>query len=85
MHRRPPRSRIRRPAIYSIYGQGKRVYTANDIDVLVAHIVPVDVWYVLPVAAFSPGKSLRFYPDAPCKRARFEHFRSLAPPPLILN
>ena len=61
--------------IYSIYGQGKRVYTANDIDVLVAHIVPVDVWYVLPVAAFSPGKSLRFYPDAPCKRARFEHFR----------
>jgi len=61
--------------IYAIYGQGKRVYTANDIDVLVAHIVPLDVWYVLPVAAFSPCKSLRFYPDAPCKRARFEHFR----------
>jgi hypothetical protein len=61
--------------IYSIYGQGKQVYTANDIDVLVAHIVPLDVWYVLPVAAFSPCKSLRFYPDAPCKRARFEHFR----------
>ncbi|HEY1800493.1 MAG TPA: group I intron-associated PD-(D/E)XK endonuclease [Terriglobales bacterium] len=61
--------------IYCIYGQGKRVYTANDIDVLVAHIVPVDVWYVLPVNAFSPCKSLRFYPDAPCKRARFEHFR----------
>jgi hypothetical protein len=61
--------------IYSIYGQGKRVYTANDIDVLVAHIVPLDVWYVLPVGAFSPCKSLRFYPDAPCKRARFEHFR----------
>src|SRR6185437_5192435 len=42
--------------IYAIYGQGKRVYTANDIDVLVAHIVPLDVWYVLPVAAFSPCK-----------------------------
>ena len=61
--------------IYSIYGQGKRVYTANDIDVLVAHIVPLNVWYLLPVAAFFPCKSLRFYPDAPCKRARFEHFR----------
>jgi len=71
-HRRPPYDV---QPIYSIYGQGKRVYTANDIDVLVAHIVPLDVWYVLPVAAFSPGKSLRFYPDAPCKRARFEHFR----------
>jgi hypothetical protein len=61
--------------IYSIYGQGKRVYTANDIDVLVAHIVFLDVWYVLPVNAFSPCKSLRFYPDVPCKRARFEAFR----------
>lgn len=61
--------------IYSIYGQGKQVYTSHDIDFLVAHIVPLDVWYVLPVAAFVPCKSLRFYPDAPCKRARFENFR----------
>ena len=50
--------------IYSIYGHGKRGYTPDQIDVLIVHIVPRDLWYVLPVAAYSPSKSLRFYPDA---------------------
>ena len=54
--------------IYSIYGQGKMVYTAEDIDVLVAHIIPLDIWYVLPIEAFAPCKSLRFYPHGGCKR-----------------
>ena len=61
--------------IYSIYGKGKMVYTADDIDVLIAHIIPLDVWYVLPVERFVPSKSLRFYPDGGCKRPRFEHYR----------
>ena len=61
--------------IYSIYGQGKMVYTADDIDVLVAHIIPLDIWYVLPIEAFAPCKSLRFYPQGGCKRLRFEHYR----------
>ena len=61
--------------IYSIYGQGKMVYTAEDIDVLVAHIIPLDIWYVLPIEAFAPCKSLRFYPQGGCKRPRFEHYR----------
>jgi hypothetical protein len=53
----------------------KAAYTADDIDVLVAHVVPLDVWYVLPVEVFAPSKSLRFYPDNTCPRARFEQFR----------
>jgi len=61
--------------IYAIYGQGKVVYTAEQIDVLVAHIIPKDTWYVLPVDAFAPSKSLRFYPDIECKRARWESYR----------
>jgi hypothetical protein len=61
--------------IYSIYGQGKMVYTADDIDVLVAHIIPLDIWYVLPIEAFAPCKSLRFYPQGGCKRPRFERYR----------
>jgi hypothetical protein len=61
--------------IYSIYGQGKVVYTADDIDVLAAHIVPLNVWYILPIEAFTPNKSLRFYPDNACKRARWETYR----------
>ena len=60
---------------YCIYGQGKVVYTADQIDVLVAHIIPKDTWYVLPVDAFAPCKSLRFYPGIECKRARWESYR----------
>src|SRR6184192_3062333 len=54
---------------------GKMVYTADDIDVLVAHIIPLDIWYVLPIEAFAPCKSLRFYPQGGCKRPHFEHYR----------
>jgi hypothetical protein len=61
--------------IYSIYGQGKVVYTADDIDLLAVHILPLDVWYILPIEAFTPNKSLRFYPSNHCKRARWETYR----------
>jgi hypothetical protein len=62
-------------AIHFVYGQGKVPYTLDDIDALVAHIIPKDTWYVLPVDAFAPFTSLRFYPDIECKRARWEHYR----------
>ena len=61
--------------IYSVYGQGKITYTAKDIDILVAHIVPVDAWYVLPIEAITSCTSLRFYPDIACKCARWEAYR----------
>jgi len=47
--------------------------TADDIDVLAAHVVPLDVWYA--VAALAAGTSLRLYPDDGCKTARFEKYR----------
>jgi PD-(D/E)XK endonuclease len=53
----------------------KAAYTADDIDFLVAHIIPLDLWYVVPVEALGPGMSLRFYPDGNCPRARFEQYR----------
>ena len=51
------------------------VYTAADIDVLAAHIVPLDVWYLVPAGALAQGRSLRLYPDDGCKAARFEKYR----------
>ena len=62
-------------AIYSIYGKGKAVYTADDIDLLVAHIVPLNIWYILPIEAFTPSKSLRLYPDIVTKNPRWEKYR----------
>ncbi|MGA2744460.1 MAG: group I intron-associated PD-(D/E)XK endonuclease [Candidatus Sulfotelmatobacter sp.] len=49
--------------------------TADDIDVLVAYIVPLDVWYVVPVKAFAPRKNLWFYPEGSKKGSMFEEFR----------
>ncbi len=53
----------------------KTLYTSAEIDVLIAHVVPVDVWYVVPIETIVFSKSLRLYPDASCPRARFEQFR----------
>jgi hypothetical protein len=61
--------------IYGVYGRGKSGYTAGDIDVLVVRIGPVDVYYVLPIAAVALAKNLRFYPDIECKCARWEGYR----------
>ena len=48
---------------YSITARGcTAAYTAEEIDFLAAYIVPLDLWYVIPVKAFAPRKSLRFYP-----------------------
>jgi PD-(D/E)XK nuclease superfamily protein len=61
--------------IYGVYGRGRAGYTADDVDVLVVRIGPVDVWYVLPIAAVALAKNLRFYPDIECKCARWEGYR----------
>jgi PD-(D/E)XK endonuclease len=62
----------------------KSAYTPDDIDFLVAHIIPLDVWYVVPIEAMGPGMSLRFYPEGNCKHPRFEKYREawhlLGPP-----
>jgi hypothetical protein len=61
--------------IHHVYGERKLAYTADEIDALAAHIVPLDVWYVLPVSALGSGTSLRLYPAGGCKTARFEQYR----------
>jgi hypothetical protein len=52
-------------------------YTPADIDVLVAYILPLNLWYVVPAHAFPPSASLRFYPDGNIsgRRPRFEQYR----------
>ena len=61
--------------IHFVYGKNKVVYTGDEIDVLAAHVVPLDVWYVVPVGALAAGTSLRLYPNDGCKAARFEKYR----------
>jgi PD-(D/E)XK endonuclease len=56
-------------------------YTSADIDVLVAYILPLDLWYVVPAQALPASASLRFYPNGnpSGRRPRFEQYREAWP------
>ncbi len=45
--------------------------TPRDIDLLAAYIFPLDLWYLIPVRAFSPVQGIRLRPGG---RGRFERF-----------
>jgi PD-(D/E)XK endonuclease len=53
----------------------KECYTKNQIDFLVAYIVPETTWYVLPVQVFTPRMFLSFFPHNPDSRGRYEDYR----------
>ncbi len=40
-------------------------YTPEQIDFLVAYIVPEDAWYILPIRDFAPRRHLSFFPPFP--------------------
>ncbi len=52
--------------------RSKKPYTAADIDLLAACIIPEDVWYLIPVSAFAPVTCLWLRPGS---RRKFESFR----------
>jgi PD-(D/E)XK endonuclease len=61
---------------YSITARGCTAgYTADEIDFLAAYIVPLGIWYILPVRAFAPSKCLRFYPAAENSCGQYEKYR----------
>ena len=50
-------------------------YTEDEIDFLVAHIVPEDAWLVIPVRAFTPLRTVRAYPRGDPRTSRYEQYR----------
>lgn len=61
--------------VHSTRRRGKKRYTAKEIDVVAGHVQPVDVWYLIPIAAVGRAKSLRFYPDIKSRRPMWEEYR----------
>ncbi len=45
-------------------GGSNATYTRDEIDFLVAYLIPENLWYVVPIEAFPPAKTLRFYPHS---------------------
>ncbi len=50
-------------------------YRASEIDVVIAYVVPEDSWFVIPVKAFAPRKSLRLYPKGDPRGTMYGRFR----------
>src|ERR1700685_2230013 len=62
-------------ATYTV-GKTRAVYTRADIDFLAAHVVPLDVWYIIPVEVCTPAPMLRMYPPRQAKKMRLEKYRN---------
>lgn len=60
---------------YRIKTTGNRhsLYSADEIDFLVAYIFPKDLWYVFPVAVVEQRKVMCLMPGS--KRSQFEQYR----------
>jgi hypothetical protein len=59
--------------------------TKRDIDFIAAHVVPLNIWYIIPVEVCTPQPMLRFYPHRKAKLMRLEKYReawALLDPPL---
>jgi hypothetical protein len=73
-------------ATYSV-GKGRAVYTKRDIDFIAAHVVCLDIWYIIPVEVCTPQPMLRFYPHRQAKLMRLEPYREawhLLDPPVTI-
>jgi hypothetical protein len=63
---------------YTFHAHGnahKKVYSWKDIDMLVAYVVPEDLWYVVPVSVFRRIKSMKLFPVSRRRRSKFEVYR----------
>jgi hypothetical protein len=66
---------IHRSGGFEVPGGGHHLYTEDDIDFLAAHIIPKDLWYIVPIHAFLGRPLLYFYPNKLKSRGRYEKYR----------
>ena len=61
--------------VHTARGGRKERYAAKEIDVVAAHVQPVDAWYLLPIKKVGRAMSLRFYPDIESRKPMWEEYR----------
>ena len=68
-------AREHRKSRYTVKASGDHIpYTKENIDFLVAYIVPENAWYVMPIEAINGRAGLWFYPQ-PGSKSLFEIYR----------
>jgi hypothetical protein len=50
-------------------------YVVGEIDFVLGHVVPEDAWFVLPVEAFSPRKSVPLYARDDLRVGEYSQYR----------
>lgn len=60
---------------FRTHDHGLRAYREDEVDALVAHVVPESAWYVLPVKVVKKLRSLKLYPGSRRKRSKYEKYR----------
>ena len=50
-------------------------YKTGEIDFLIAQIVPEDCWYVIPLEAILPRRTLRIYPEKDSRVGLYGKYR----------
>ena len=60
---------------FHAHGHSLQAYGADEIDALVAYVVPENAWYVFPVREMERVRSFKLFPGSRKKRSRFERFR----------
>jgi PD-(D/E)XK endonuclease len=59
---------------HSAFGMSRIPYTAADIDVLAAHIIPLDLWYVVPVQDLDGRSAFELHFDGFSKLASLQKY-----------
>ena len=76
--------RVQVKSMYSPFRNGYRAscrrriddyYKAEEIDFVVAYIVPREIWYIIPVNSIVASSVLNFYPSGCRWGGRFERYR----------
>lgn len=60
---------------FRLHGTSLESYRADEIDFLVAYVVPENAWYVFPMSEVEKHRSLKLYPGSGRKRSKFERYR----------
>jgi hypothetical protein len=55
---------------------GRDIYTKDEIDLIIAYVVPENAWYVIPIEATHGRKRLCLHPNVPRRPCyRYEKYR----------
>ena len=66
-------TRTAKRGVYEISAHGcwgaRDIYTKDEIDFIVAYVVPENAWYIIPIEATRGRKRLCLHPNVPAKNA----------------